>query len=427
MPVVDPDLESASFIEPTETVRAAAREAVLQELEAIGSRRKQLLSDAEDDLERLAAFLPVAVAAGIRQNEIAERAAVSRQTLVNLRNEGRGLGQEWSIDLEAMLVLAFQGPQTVESLTSSMPVAMGDAETIDAVLTRLIDIDAAAWAGATMSGEHRHDYFKLTSRGVEELPARLRSAVIPENKRWTAYVAADQAEVDKLAEIGQSILGEARVGVIPAGTMKTMRRPEVAFEVEAPSFAEATYRAAEFYSQLREHARLAPEPADVTALVPPGARTRTRALARDERAASVEAGFEHLRADVGAELQASPSVKRGNADDLLDLARRAPSAAIVEGHMRIETELRDALAATGDRPPQSDGAGALVREAHDRGLITSESLNAVDGAIVMRNLAIHGPRRDISVWQAEEFVSVAEGVLYAIRQNVKSFKRRRPS
>ena len=80
------------FIEPTDTIRVAARETVLQELEAIGSRRKQLLSDADDELERLAAFLPVANAAGIRQNEIAERAAVSRQTLVNLRNEGRGAG-----------------------------------------------------------------------------------------------------------------------------------------------------------------------------------------------------------------------------------------------------------------------------------------------------------------------------------------------
>src|SRR5271154_6621853 len=113
------------FIEPTDTIRVAARETVLQELEAIGSRRKQLLSDADDELERLAAFLPVANAAGIRQNEIAERAAGSRQTLVNLRNEGRGGGDGWSLDLQIMLELAFRGPQTTASLTSCLPSVSG--------------------------------------------------------------------------------------------------------------------------------------------------------------------------------------------------------------------------------------------------------------------------------------------------------------
>jgi len=36
----------------------------------------------------------------------------------------------------------------------------------------------------------------------------------------------------------------------------------------------------------------------------------------------------------------------------------------------------------------------------------------------MRNLAVHGPRREISVKQAKEYIVIADAVLFAIRQNV---------
>jgi DNA-binding XRE family transcriptional regulator len=409
------------FIEPSDTIRVAAREAVLQELEAIGSRRKRLLSDADDELERLASFLQVATAAGIRQNEIAERAAVSRQTLVNLRNEGRGGGHDWNLDLQVMLVLAFQGPQTVESLTSSLPSVVGDEQPTESALKRLLDAGAAAWAGAAMSGDSRHDYFKLTSQGVEELPGRLRQAAIPENKRWTAYVATAQSDADKLAEIGQSILGEYLVGVIPASTMKGMERPEIAFYVEAPSFSDAISAAAAFYEQLRAKACLAPETAHVTAVIPPQARARAAEQLRNVKAPPVGADFERLRSEVEAELEPSPPAHQTDAQDILDLAQRVPAAAIIEAHMRVERALRAALESSGEQPSESDGGGALVQRAFERGLVTSETVNAVEGVTVMRNLAVHGPRHEISIKQAEEYVTIANAVLYAIRQNITRF------
>jgi DNA-binding XRE family transcriptional regulator len=379
-----------------------------------------LLGDAEDEIDRLAAFLPIATSAGIRQNEIAERAGVSRQTLVNLRNEGRGRGIDWNLDLEAMLVLAFQGPQTVESLASMLPAVLGDDVSTQAALQRLGDAGAVTWAGAAMAGERRHDYFKLTTKGADELPERLRQAAIPENKRWTAYIATAQADAETLADVGQSILGEYRVGVIPASTANDMERPEIAFYVEAPSFDDAVSRAAEFYAELRQKADLPPETAYVTAVIPPQARVRAEERGPVKGRAG-DAGFDRLRSDVEAKLEPSPSTSPGHMQEIADLAQRVPAAAITEAQIRIEEDLREGLESVDEVPAKSEGASVLARRALERGLVTPETLNAIEGATAMRNLAVHGPRKEISVKQAEEFVAIADAVRYAIRQNLKRF------
>lgn len=412
------------FIEANDTIRVVAREAILRELEALGNRRKRLLGDAEDEIDRLAAFLPIAASAGIRQNEIAERAGVSRQTLVNLRNEGRGRGVDWNLDVESMLVLAFQGPQTVESLASQLPSVLGDEVPAGAALKRLLDAGAAAWAGAAMAGERRHDYFKLTTQGVEELPGRLRQAAIPENKRWTAYVATAQGDVNTLADVGESILGEHRVGVIPSGTVKGMERPEIAFYVEAPTFDDAVVQAAALYGLLREKAKLPPETAQVTAVVPPQARARAGERGPGAKERAVEADLERLRSEVEAELDATSHDPGAVTSDIADLAKRVPAAAIIEAQMRIERDLREALQSVDEQPAKGDDGSVLAQRAYERGLVTAETLNAIEGATVMRNLAVHGPRQEISVKRGEEFVAIANAVRYAIRQNLKQFKER---
>jgi DNA-binding XRE family transcriptional regulator len=403
------------FIEPTDTIKVAARDAVLQEIEAIGSRRKQLLSDADDELERLAAFLRLATTAGLRQTEIADRAGVSRQTLINLRNEGRGTDREWDLDLQAMVVMAFQGPQTVASLASCLAATLNDEAEVQAAVNRLVEAGVVAWAGAAMSGDNRQDYFRLSAEGVEELPSRLRRAAIPENKRWTAYVSSSQNDAERLADIGQSILGQYRVGVIPANTVKGMSLPEIAFEVEAPGLTDAISRAAEFYEQLRARAGLEPEPARVTAVVPPTTRVRARG--------PLEADFERLRSDLQVGLPPKVGDRLSDTRDIADLAERVPSAAIVEAHRRIEHELREVLNSIGEKPSKSDDAGVLARQAAAHGLLSPETVNAVDGASVMRNLAVHGPPREISSKQAREYVAIADAVLFAIRQNRRDKRR----
>ncbi|MBA3809688.1 MAG: hypothetical protein H0X28_15055 [Solirubrobacterales bacterium] len=46
----------------------------------------------------------------------------------------------------------------------------------------------------------------------------------------------------------------------------------------------------------------------------------------------------------------------------------------------------------------------------------------IEGITVMRNLAVHGPRSEITVKQAEEYLALVDSVLYAMRQNIMSFK-----
>jgi hypothetical protein len=57
--------------------------------------------------------------------------------------------------------------------------------------------------------------------------------------------------------------------------------------------------------------------------------------------------------------------------------------------------------------------------AGEKGLITPETKDAIDGLSVMRNLAAHGGQEDITPQRAHEFVALAQGVLYAIQMNSK--------
>lgn len=258
-------------------IRAAARVAVLQELESIGMRRQALLEDADTELERLGAFLSVAESAGIRQNEIAERANVSRQTLLNLRNEGRGTKREWNIDIRVMLVLAFSGAQSLESLTSLLRPGRDYEHHAEEALKRLCEAGAVTWAGAGLSGGDRQDYFKLTPQGVAELPGRLGLAAMPESRRWTAYVAANKPDAHKIVTAGEIAMGQYEVAHIPAATRYDMTSDEVAFHVEAPTVEQAGLAAAALYARLRKLAGLGHETARVMALLPPQSGARGRA------------------------------------------------------------------------------------------------------------------------------------------------------
>ena len=372
-------------------------------------------------MERLAAFLGVAAAAGIRQTEIADRVGVSRQTLSNLRNEDRGQRYTLALDLKLMIALAFQGPQTTASLASLIRPDSGDEELIAAAIRRLEGTGTVAWAGAAISGERKLDYFKLTAQGAEELPGRLRQAAIPENKRWTAYVPTSERDVELLAEVAQSILGEYRAGVIPANTVKGMQHPEVAFFVEASNFQDAIQRAAEFYDVLRAKAGLPPEAARVSAVVEPAVGARPSGdiggTGTGSAGSAIVSDFQRLRTDVELQLPPQPSPQAPQEEDLLELAQRIPAAAIIQAHLRIEQALRQTLSSAKVETSDSEVTAALVGNALTRGLITPETANAVEGATVMRNLAVHGPRREVSTKQAIEYVTIAAAVLYAIRQN----------
>jgi hypothetical protein len=148
-----------------------------------------------------------------------------------------------------------------------------------------------------------------------------------------------------------------------------------------------------------------------------------------ERLRHIEAGplkadFDRIGSNVHTVLDQagiSPPTE-ADTDDLADLAQREPAAAIPEAFARVERELRDALTAINEQPPDDAGAMTLAHQALEHGLISPLTINAIEGIAVMRNLAVHGPRREVTAKQAHEYLALVDSVLYAMRQNIKTYK-----
>lgn len=107
--------------------------------------------------------------------------------------------------------------------------------------------------------------------------------------------------------------------------------------------------------------------------------------------------------------------------ELDPVARRAPIAAVLEGSTRVEIALRGVLEQR--RVGASDLRKGLVGLAHlaqELNVITEETANAIEGLSVLRNLAAHGQARDVSPERANEYLALADGVVYAIESNARS-------
>lgn len=92
----------------------------------------------------------------------------------------------------------------------------------------------------------------------------------------------------------------------------------------------------------------------------------------------------------------------------------------MEAFARIEQELR--RIADGLEPAkalQRMGAHQLAVVAHQRGRISDQTLNAVSGLSVLRNLAAHGQAGDLDTARALEFVHLADAVLFALTNQTR--------
>ncbi len=145
---------------------------------------------------------------------------------------------------------------------------------------------------------------------------------------------------------------------------------------------------------------------------------------RHIEAGPIKADFDRAASKVEATLGEAgiPVPAHAEAPDLTSLASQVPEMVIAEAFGLVEQELRGALEATGDAPPDDAGAAQLMQLAADRGLINRLTVNAIEGVIVMRNLAVHGPRRDITPKQVDEYLALIESVIFAIHQNVKRYE-----
>lgn len=119
--------------------------------------------------------------------------------------------------------------------------------------------------------------------------------------------------------------------------------------------------------------------------------------------------------------QAAPARPDGGLSAELDpVARRAPTAAVLEAHARVEAVLRAVLQSRGVTESSDQlGAVGLARLARSHGVVTDETAQAIEGLSVLRNLAAHGRARDVSAERARDYLALADGVLFAVESNAR--------
>lgn len=117
--------------------------------------------------------------------------------------------------------------------------------------------------------------------------------------------------------------------------------------------------------------------------------------------------------------EAAAASPGGIVADLWPIAETAPSAAVLEGFSRVEQALVRRLGGVMDEVPHVGGR-QLARLGREHDVITDATLRAIDGLVVLRNLAAHR-RGDEKITSAEagEYLSLVEAVLYSIVSWVK--------
>jgi hypothetical protein len=155
----------------------------------------------------------------------------------------------------------------------------------------------------------------------------------------------------------------------------------------------------------------------------------SQALLRRLKAGPLEVEFDQIQAEVREDLARSPELTEaqvpapasqaaspGNSlrEELSTLAEVSPASAVMEASRRIEYRLTEMLDGPGEPSPRRMGTRALARLARERGLISDETLAALEGMSVLRNLVAH-VRGDIDVDRARDYVALADAVMYALR------------
>jgi hypothetical protein len=144
---------------------------------------------------------------------------------------------------------------------------------------------------------------------------------------------------------------------------------------------------------------------------------------------SFEAEFEQVQAQVRLDLARSSEVSQTairvtsdtiapDAPDLVRLAELSPRDAMLQAFTRIETQLRELLHGLIDETTLSrQEATALAVMAQRNGLISAESVNAVQGLTAMRNLAARRSTDEVSTDKAVDFIVLTDAALFAIRNS----------
>ena len=137
------------------------------------------------------------------------------------------------------------------------------------------------------------------------------------------------------------------------------------------------------------------------------------------RAGPVEFEFQRQLAELETQVESVAPAPGDDADgvspELRELARRVPDAAIFEAFGQVEERLRELIRESGHEPA-AVGAVALARVARGRDLITAETVKAIEGLAVMRNLAAHNRSTGLAADQALEYLDIVHAVLYTLHR-----------
>lgn len=110
-----------------------------------------------------------------------------------------------------------------------------------------------------------------------------------------------------------------------------------------------------------------------------------------------------------------PIVNTGSAsEDLADLARASPRTAVLHAYTRLEDFLRQTVIDAGR--PSEGPAGMLARRLHAAGMISAETVSAVEGIAFLRNLIAHDPNAQVSQDRALNYLDLVDGVMWTLRQ-----------
>jgi hypothetical protein len=243
--------------------RALARGGIEAVLTDIGRAREAARSDEALQLDRLAALLPSARAAGFSLEQIAEFSGASRPTLNRLREPDRN---SWAdAELAVLLSLALGGAQTKEQVVGhARGLRLHGGRDLAAAVDVLLARGLLASSQAGHGGEFL-TYFRPTEAGEAALRARLDQVGIGTEFRWGLYFGVVHERSSALLAAGEAMLGSGELTFLAPGRAGN-RTAEIGFLVRAASRAEAVEKGRRRFAALCRSAGLEPGEVALTVL-----------------------------------------------------------------------------------------------------------------------------------------------------------------
>jgi hypothetical protein len=248
--------------------RARTRGIVRGEIEGllleIRNAREAAQRDDAMQLDRLAAVLPAARAAGLSFEQMAELSGASRPTLNRLREPPRA---GWSdAELAVLLVLALGGSQTKPQIEgTARTLGLDGGRDLAAAAGSLVARGLLASFGAAGYEGKFDTFFRLTREGEQAIRPRLAHIGIDPAFRWGVYFGVAGQGTEALTRAGEALLGTHEVILIAPGTADNASA-EVCFHVRAASRNEAVEEGRKKLAAICREAGLTPGEVTLTVL-----------------------------------------------------------------------------------------------------------------------------------------------------------------